>query len=179
MDEHGLDITWVRPELALGGKFGILDVERIALELGIRRIVDLRAEARDDESLLRRFDVGLLHLPTPDHHPLEPAQLEQGLEWVRAGLKQGERVLIHCEHGIGRSPFLTACVLFVEGVPLRDALSRMKRSRCKVSPSPVQLEALLEWARRKSPELGIDPPSETWHELASIVYRKPENPGTG
>lgn len=169
-NDGGLDLSWVSGGLALGGKFSVYDVERLALDLGIRRIIDLRAESRDDVGLLSRYQLGFLHIPTPDLHPIPLDPLTKGVLWAREGLGRNERVLAHCEHGIGRSALFAACVLFAEGASLSEALSGIKKARTKVSPSPAQLEQLLEWARRWSGFEGVPPPGESWHDLASIVY---------
>jgi hypothetical protein len=163
----GPDLTWVTPELAVGGRVEPGAVALLARDHGIRRVVDLRGECRPDPEHFRAQSVEFLHLPTPDHHPPGPDLIRGGVEWVRDGLARGERVLVHCEHGIGRSILLTCCVLVSRGDSPLAALECVKRVREKASPSPAQLHALLDWAAAWT---GARP-AESWHDLARLAYR--------
>jgi predicted protein tyrosine phosphatase len=160
------DLSWVAPELAVGGRVETHWVSVLAREHGIRRVVDLRGEERPDPEHFRAHGVEFLHLPTPDHHRPTPEKLRVGVEWVREGLARGDRVLVHCEHGIGRSVLLACCVLVSRGDTPLAALERVKRVRERASPSPVQLHALLDWAACTG-----SPPAENWHDLARLAYR--------
>ncbi len=164
------DITWISACVAVSGRVPPACAARAGDELAIRRIVDVRAEERDDAALLARHGVAFLWLPTRDHEPLSPADLRLGTEWVRSGIARGERVLIHCQHGIGRSALLAACVLVADGRSPSDALRLIKRQRSKVSPSPSQLHALLQFAAEWSARVGATCPSTEWDDLAAIAY---------
>lgn len=165
------DLSWILPQLAVGGRLPEDLVEHLAEDLGVRRVVDMRAEENDDAELLRRHGITFLHLPTVDQEPVEPPMLWQGVEWVREGLASGEKVLIHCEYGIGRSVLLTGCVLAALGRSPCDALELMKRARRQVSPSPAQLRAFLDWTAEWHDACGTACPPATWDELAAIAYR--------
>lgn len=162
--KHGLNLNWVAPGLAVGGSFRPVQVEGLR-ELAIRRVVDVRAETCDDRDLLARHGIELLHLPTPDLNPLDRSSLVRGVEWVCEGLERSDAVLIHCEHGIGRSASLACCVLMARGFSLKEAAAMLVRGRARVSPSPAQIEALLAWAaERFGRTVG-------WEELTGILYR--------
>jgi hypothetical protein len=60
------NLDWIMPDLAVGGSFPAEGAEHLATELGIGAVVDLRAEACDDEVELSRHGVLFLHLPTLD-----------------------------------------------------------------------------------------------------------------
>ena len=62
-----LDLSWVLPNLAVGGRLPVEAAEHLSRKLGIRRVVDLRVEDRDDEQLLEEHGIELLHLPTQGH----------------------------------------------------------------------------------------------------------------
>src|SRR5215831_18692686 len=141
------DVSWVDPSLAIGGRLSRA-IDRYANELGIRRIVDLRIEDKDDEEQLRLYGIELLHLPTDDMCAVAQPMLDDGVTWVNDQIARGERVLVHCEHGVGRSALLLTCVLVSRGDTPREALVRAKRARSRVCPSPDQLEALLTWSSR-------------------------------
>jgi hypothetical protein len=140
------NMTWVNANLALSGSIPAECLPGLALRLGIDRIVDLRAECCDDAVVLRRFGIELLHLPTPDRQVICPEMLRRGAEWVGAALRRRHKVLIHCEHGAGRSVMLVACVLVSQGFDCRDALRVLAERHGSVSLSPEQLVGVLEFA---------------------------------
>jgi hypothetical protein len=76
------EFSWLLPDLAVGGRLQPGVVEVLASRFGIRRVVDVRAEEQDDPELLRVGGVGLLLLPTPDHHSLSEEMLWMGVRWV-------------------------------------------------------------------------------------------------
>jgi protein-tyrosine phosphatase len=161
----GLDLTWVDGWLALGGAVRPVQVPDLRAA-GIRRVVDLRAEECDDGERLARHGIELLHLPTPDLCPVPADCLDRGVAWAVEGLERDHGVLIHCQHGIGRSALLCCCVMVARGLEAGEALRRMKQARARVSPSPAQLEALIAWVARREAAA----PAPTWAELADIAY---------
>lgn len=161
----GLNLTWITPHLAVGGGFPESAAERLAREHGVRAIVDLRAEACDDEAVLQRHGMTLLHLPTEDHVAVSPPMLDEGVAFAAKHMARGERVLVHCQEGVGRSALLALCVLVDQGLPPVDALKTAKDARWQVSPNPAQYEAWAEWLSRRSLSA---PDFETF---AFIAYR--------
>ena len=109
-----LNMSWITPHLAVGGRVLPGDIPRLA-RTGITRVVDTRSEKKDDVEALGREGIELLYLPTPDTFPLSVEQLRQGARWINEQIAQGERVLVHCEHGVGRSVLLTASALVAGG----------------------------------------------------------------
>ncbi len=69
----------------------------------------------------------------------------QGTTWVNERLNKGERVLIHCEHGVGRSVLLTCAVLVARGMYASAALDLVKRERWQASPNHQQIVRLREF----------------------------------
>ncbi len=160
-----IDLDWLTPALAIGGCFAPEIAELLAREHRISGVVDLRAEACDDEPVLRRHAIELLHLPTEDHCAVAPRMLHAGVAFAARHLDAGSRVLIHCQHGIGRSALLALCVLVDRGHAPLAALELAKTRRAKVSPSPAQYEAWAAWLR----ERGAAVPS--FDAFAAIAYR--------
>jgi predicted protein tyrosine phosphatase len=160
-----LGFDWITSTLAVGGRYPVEACEALAREHGVRAVVDLREEERDDHTELTRHGIELLHLPTEDRCGVSPAMLERGVEFVRACLARGERVLVHCQHGIGRSATLALCVLVDAGMPPLAALEQMKTRRRLISPSPEQFECWAAWLRAH----GHDVPR--FDEFAAIAYR--------
>jgi protein-tyrosine phosphatase len=157
--------SWITEQLALGGRFHDDAAEQLACEHRIAAVVDLRDEACDDEYVLRRHGIELLHLPTRDRCGVALAMLDEGVAFTRDHLDAGRRVLIHCEHGIGRSATLALCVLVESGFSPLEALAPAKDRRALVSPSPPQYESWAAWLRAS----GRVPPD--FDAFAAIAYR--------
>jgi protein-tyrosine phosphatase len=166
-----LDLHFVAPGLAVGAAYPMHAAARLAMEHGIARVVDLRVEARDDEHLLRVHGIRLLHLPTGDTRAISQEMLRDGVAFVSGGLDAGERVLVHCQYGIGRSALLALCTLVARGEAPLAALERVKRGRPVISPSPEQLEALRTFAARVREERGASWEVPTTQALAAIAWR--------
>jgi predicted protein tyrosine phosphatase len=171
MARSALDFDWVTPLLAVGARFAPSDAAQLAREHAIRHVVDVRLEACDDERVLRRHGIELLHLPTEDVCAIEESRIESGVTWVNERLDRGARVLIHCHHGIGRSALLALCVLVSRGDEPLDALIRAKDARRVVSPSPDQLAAFGRFCALHRERTGAAWEIPSFDALASIAYR--------
>jgi len=163
------DIDWLTPSLAFGACVPDDAIEAVAREFRFRQVIDLRAEIKVDPFVWIRHGVRFLSLPTPDHRPLDAESLQRGVECVAAALEANERVLVHCEFGIGRSALLACCVLVSLGRSPCEALAMAKRARPIVSPHPEQLHALLAFAHACRRAHG-PPSTESWEDLAAIAY---------
>ncbi|WP_224367969.1 protein-tyrosine phosphatase family protein [Hyalangium versicolor] len=168
--EQELNFDWLTPQMAVGGRFPIEAAEHLVSQLGIRYVVDLRVEDCDDEHLLREHGITLLHLPTHDLRAVSLPMLRDGVQWVTKHLSRGHKVYIHCAHGVGRSAMLALCVLVAQGDSPLEALTRAKRARWQVSPSPEQLEAFLTWAEDWRAKYRLSWELPTFNALAEIAY---------
>jgi protein-tyrosine phosphatase len=162
-EDPGFD--WLTDELAIGGCFASADAQSLASRHGIRAVVDLRQEDCDDEERLRAAGIDFLHLPTPDLHPPAVDMLDRGVSFVREHVARGDKVLIHCQHGIGRSALLALCVLVELGWEPVDALSHAKDRRELVSPSRAQYDGWAGWLAAR----GQAAPD--YHTFGCIAYR--------
>jgi protein-tyrosine phosphatase len=90
-------------------------------------------------------NITLLYLPTPDTYPLTVEQLYQGAKWAHDNIQQGGRVLIHCEHGVGRSVLLTCSVLIYGGMSAADALNLTQQKRWQAAPNKRQVQRMYEF----------------------------------
>jgi protein-tyrosine phosphatase len=107
--------------------------------------VDTRSEYCDDAEALGKEGIELLHLPTPDTRPLSIEQMLGGAKWVQQRLDAGKRVVIHCEHGVGRSVLLACAVLVYGGMHAQDALQLVQQRRWQASPNHSQIVQLREF----------------------------------
>jgi protein-tyrosine phosphatase len=171
MTAFALDLHWLTEQLAVGGRFPAAAAAALAAEHHIGNVVDLREEDRDEEVELRRHGILLLHLPTTDRCALSRRALRDGVTWVSAALDLGQRVLIHCEHGIGRSALLAMAVLVSRGRPPLAAMEIAKSARNVVSPSPEQLQAFIDYAADLKVTSGADWEVPTLDQLGRIAYR--------
>jgi predicted protein tyrosine phosphatase len=166
-----IDLHFVAPGLAVGSAYPMQLAARLAAEHGIARVVDVRVEACDDERVLRVHGIRLLHLPTDDTRAISQHMLRDGVAFVAEGLDAGERVLVHCQYGIGRSALLALCALVWQGDAPLDALERAKRSRPIISPSPEQLEAFQLFAAGVKAERGAPWEVPSVRALGEIAWR--------
>lgn len=164
-EEWAADLHWVTEQVAIGGCFPMELADDLRQTHGISAIVDLRAEECDDAAALGAAGIDLLHLPTTDMQAASDEHLEQGVAFVRERALRGDKVLIHCQHGIGRSALLALCVLVDTGWQPLDALAHLKEQREVVSPSRSQYEGWANWLRSR----GLRPPD--YHSFGCIAYR--------
>ncbi|HYE42641.1 MAG TPA: dual specificity protein phosphatase family protein [Caulobacteraceae bacterium] len=166
----GPDFDWLTPQLAVGGSQAPRDAWALARVHGIDAVIDLRAEACDDVELLSLHGVQFLHLPTHDLAPLSQEVLDEGVTFANRVLWGGRRLLIHCEHGIGRSATLALCVLISRGDPPLEALRLAKTRRWKLSPNPEQYECWVQWIQRWREGGGIDLAPPDFETFADVAY---------
>lgn len=141
-----LNLSWITPQLAVGGRIHPGDIPRLAA-IGVTAVVDTRAEHVDDQAALAAHGIQLLHLPTPDTYPLTIEELCAGAAWITRRIASGNRVLVHCEHGVGRSVLLTAAALVVGGMSADEAIRLVQSQRWQAAPNHRQLARLQEFER--------------------------------
>jgi Dual specificity phosphatase, catalytic domain len=112
---------------------------------GIGATLNLREEA-DDTAGGVAF-TRHLWLPTPDDGAPTMEQLLEGVAFIREAVKVGQGVYIHCAQGVGRAPTMAAAYLISEGDTLPAALAKIRLVRPFITPTPVQLSRLEEWAK--------------------------------
>jgi predicted protein tyrosine phosphatase len=159
-----VELDWITGDLAVGGHLPPGAAAGLARD-GVAFVVDMREEACDDSAELRACGLRWLHLPVHDHHAPTQGQLDRGVAFARAARAADGRLLIHCQHGIGRSATLALCVLADRGLDPLAALRLAKDARERVSPSPAQYEAWAAWLRRARPQAAV-PPFEAFRAVA-------------
>lgn len=139
-----LNMSWVNEQLAVGGRIRPEDMHALGLS-GVTHVIDTRSEYQDDAEALQKENITLLYLPTPDTYPLSVEQLAEGAKWANEQIKKGGRVLIHCEHGVGRSVLLTCATLVQDGMSGRDALALVQQKRWQAAPNERQVARLKDF----------------------------------
>ena len=161
------NFSWITPEIAVGGFVPAGSEAALARDHSVDAVIDCREEACDDADALTAAGIAFCHLPTPDHHGLVRIDLDTGVAFARDRLERGDKVLIHCQHGIGRSALLALCLLVDRGMTPTEALELAKDRRWQVSPSPHQYEAWAQWLR-----VNDHPPAPTFTEFELVAYRE-------
>ena len=130
------DLDFITDSLAVGGELRSDRQIRALPGLGITAVVDMRSESLDNVAELERLGIHFLHLPTQDWHPSTQEDLETGSNWVlhEIEIARDGKVLIHCQHGMGRSVILAGAVLLKMGYDWREALRLIKSKRLGVGP---------------------------------------------
>ena len=89
--------------------------------------------------------VEVLHSPVPDFTAPSLNQLLEILRWIERNVYEGKRVLIHCFGGLGRSGTVAvAWLMYSKGLPLREALKRVRSIRPGAVETREQFEVLSE-----------------------------------
>lgn len=139
-----LNMDWVTEHLSVGGRVHPSDIAALARS-GVTHVIDTRSEHSDDAAAMSREGIELLYLPTRDTFPLTVEQLTEGARWAAERIQQGGRVLIHCEHGVGRSVLLTCAVLVYSGMSAHEALQLVQEKRWQAAPNHRQVQRLREF----------------------------------
>jgi protein-tyrosine phosphatase len=161
------DLSWVEDDVAVGGRFPAGGARVLAERHGVGAVVDLRQEACDDEAELANCGIAFLHLPTLDMLGVTQPMLDRGVAFAARARTDGRRLLIHCQHGIGRSATLALCVMVDRGWSPLAALSQAKDVRALVSPSQSQYQAWAAWLARRTPPVA----APDYDAFGRIAYR--------
>lgn len=165
-----VDVDWLFANLAVGSRVECDSLPALAQELGVNCVVDVRSEACDDAQLLAVFGIELLHVPAMNERGVSLAMLDRGVAWIRAQLDGGNRVLIHCEQGVGRSALLALCVLVSLGMEPMEAFRYARMRRPRVMLSNEQCRAYLCWLERHASEPGFRWKLPTLEELLRFSF---------
>lgn len=81
-------------------------------------------------------------IPAPDTGILSPDHIKEAVQWLQEQTEKRQRILIHCKHGISRSPGVLAAFLVKSGVcsNLAEAITTIKVHR-NVQPASQMVES--------------------------------------
>ena len=112
-------------------------------------LINLHERANSPE-LIDRIGARSLHMPVPNTFPPTQAQLDEGVAAIAEALAGGERVVVHCGAGLGRSgTLLAAFLVFEEGCDAEQAMRRVRAARPGAIETLDQEQAIREYARRR------------------------------
>ncbi len=146
--------SWITPDLATGGDFGMVPWEAAhrawaARDEGIRLVVDLRIED-DDTVLWVDSRVTYVHLGTDDAegHHIPASVFDAAVEAVRSATARGEKSLVHCHMGVNRGPSVAYAVLLDRGYGPVQAWRMIRRARPQAAVYYAMDALLADQARR-------------------------------
>ncbi|MEE8163513.1 MAG: dual specificity protein phosphatase family protein [Anaerolineae bacterium] len=142
----GPDLSWITNLLGVSGTLHPHHIAELA-RMGVRAVLDLRSEDRDNPELLARYGIRFLHLPTRDHFSPSQSQLLEGARWVRKEMQATWRTVVHCKEGIGRSVAVVCCALMLGGYIPTEAVHLVRSRRWGVALNAHQMWGLQEFAQ--------------------------------
>lgn len=144
LDEKGrLTCGRITEQLLIGGELGPRDWAALQNE-GVSVVINLQHEQQDIFAPSEKID-GYLWIPAPDGQAPSLEQLEQGVLLIRAAIRRGRKVFVHCKAGQGRAPLLCACYLITEGDTPLEAIGRVREARARTLLTPEQSLRLREF----------------------------------
>jgi hypothetical protein len=120
-------MIWVTEQIAVSGTeiTGGVWCE-LSKETGITAVLNLRSEHQD--VFTPPMPTAYLWLPVEDFTDPSMEQLLIGSRFVDTAVIAGDRVLIHCKLGIGRSPTMAAAYLVWTGLSAKDAIRQVEEA---------------------------------------------------
>lgn len=99
-----------------------LPVKRLC-KVGIKSIIDLRAEADDEErNEAKKYQIEYYKIPIPDDEAPTVPEFIKGLELLNH-LSENGLTYVHCREGMGRAPTFIAGYLIYKGLSFKNSLS--------------------------------------------------------
>jgi len=120
----------IEPQLWMGGAPTFDRDYDFLIDHGINAVIDLRAEREDDVLLYDKNGIDYLRLKVLDVMVPPEEMLEEGVEFIHRHIEAGDKVLVHCAKGRGRSAALTAAYLMrYDGLTFEEADSLLSSKR--------------------------------------------------
>lgn len=113
--------------------------------LGVQTLITL-TESDPAIEKLREYGVDSIHVPIVDMSVPDLATARDLCRRIAEGLDAGERIVVHCKAGLGRTGTILACTLVYRGLSAVDAINtiRMKNSRYIQTDEQAAFVALFE-----------------------------------
>jgi atypical dual specificity phosphatase len=106
-------------------------------------------ERADPPELVARLGAAAVHLPVSNSDPPSQSQLDVGVAAIAAALSDGQRVVVHCGAGLGRTGTMLAAYLVSQGAEADDAIAQVRAARPGSVETLQQEYAVHEYERRQ------------------------------
>lgn len=145
-------MSFVTPMVAVGDRGVALDRDLVRLH-GIEAILSLAP------LVPARFIGHHLQLVVADRVPLPSEAIDAAVAFIDGNVRDGRRVLMHCEMGISRSPALAVCYLHqCQGMSVDEALDHVRFVRPTAAPHPELMGSIRRhYEGRRAPAAGDHP----------------------
>jgi protein-tyrosine phosphatase len=147
------EIFWINNHLAImprprSGDWLEDEIDSLKSE-GVTVIVSLlqkdeieELDLESEESVCKSKNVLFLSFPIIDRQT--PHSIQESVKFshkLKELLENGEKIVIHCRQGIGRSSLIAACLLVLQNVSVEEAFEKISIARnCSVPDTYEQIE---------------------------------------
>ena len=129
-----MDVSPITKDVYISAQPDTMQAETLrALNIGL--IINMRGELRPDP-IYTQPPFHTLWLRTYDFFltPIRMQTLEKGTRAALAAIDQGQRVLVHCQHGRHRSVAMAAAILIAQGYTAGEAMRLIRDKRPVADP---------------------------------------------
>ena len=127
---------------------GGLNSPRTIISEGFDTVIDLREEdAQKYRDILKKHEIEYLNIKIPDGMGAPPNVLFEITKLIMKRVRDGKKILIHCNLGRGRSILIAAAYLVSKGLKPDEAINKVKSIRSVSFLNTQQREALYEFAK--------------------------------
>jgi protein-tyrosine phosphatase len=164
-------LKWITEHLAVGyAPRSEEDLESVKVQ-GITAIVNLCAECYDLHTIEEQRGFLVYFLPLPDEGAPDMEDMEKAVAWVDESIASGNKILVHCRFGIGRTGTLVVAYLLSKGYSLKEALRKMEHTP-SVPNSREQWELLERYGKKVGVSMKIDPSYKDQEGEGGTFFRK-------
>lgn len=138
----------VDDKLYVGRRLFGSDIEQLKQQ-GITAILDVTAEFDALDWSSENAEISYLNIPVLDHKAPSEQQIHQAIQWIQQQHQQGNKVLVHCALGRGRSVFMVAAYLLArtKAGDVDSVLDQIQQRRRVARLNRLQLEQLKHFAK--------------------------------
>ncbi|MCW8108602.1 diacylglycerol kinase family protein [Alteromonas ponticola] len=121
------------------------DIETLN-QLGITAILDVTAEFDGLDWTAHQADCDYLNIPVLDHTSPTLEQLNTAINWLDQHISEGNKVVVHCALGRGRSVLTLAAYLLTrdDSLSVMDAMNKIQSVRSTARLNKRQLKSLTQ-----------------------------------